>query len=103
MGPAQSQRELKSNINRAIDMVAERLGNTRAVCRKYYVHPRVIEAYVRGLIAVTPSSPPGQKRRRRRAQLRRDEVAVLDLLYPERKKNRQRGKAAAGGTSADRA
>jgi len=103
MGPAQSQRELKSNINRAIDMVAERLGNTRAVCRKYYVHPRVIEAYVRGVVAATPPSPRSQKRKQRRAQLRRDEVAVLDLLYPERKSRRRRGRTAAGSTSAGRA
>ncbi|MEO8068296.1 MAG: DNA topoisomerase IB [Flavobacteriales bacterium] len=32
-------------INAALDEVAHELGNTRAVCRKYYVHPQVIEAY----------------------------------------------------------
>ncbi len=87
MGPAQSQRELKSNINRAIDMVAERLGNTRAVCRKYYVHPRVIETYRQGIVARTPVAS-GHRRTRARKQLRRDEVAVLELLYPNRIKRR---------------
>jgi DNA topoisomerase-1 len=33
---------------RAIDEVARRLGNTRAVCRKSYVHPAVIDAFLAG-------------------------------------------------------
>jgi DNA topoisomerase-1 len=28
--------------------VAEQLNNTRAVCRKYYVHPAVVESYLGG-------------------------------------------------------
>jgi DNA topoisomerase I len=35
----------------AIDRAAERLGNTRAVCRESYVHPRVIEAFDDGTLA----------------------------------------------------
>lgn len=35
-------------IVRAVDRVAERLGNTRAVCRSSYIHPGVIEAYLDG-------------------------------------------------------
>lgn len=35
----------KRNINRCYDLVAEALGNTRAVSKKYYVHPKVITAY----------------------------------------------------------
>jgi DNA topoisomerase-1 len=33
------------NIVRAIDSVAQKLGNTRAVCRKCYVHPAILAAY----------------------------------------------------------
>ncbi|MFZ1907733.1 MAG: DNA topoisomerase IB, partial [Burkholderiales bacterium] len=44
MGPAASRREADRNVVRAIDAVAERLGNTRAVCRKYYVHPALVQA-----------------------------------------------------------
>jgi DNA topoisomerase I len=32
-------------IIEALDVVAKRLGNTRMVCRKYYVHPMVIDHY----------------------------------------------------------
>jgi len=82
MGPASSRREADRNILRALDAVAERLGNTRTVCRKYYVHPGLIEAYHLGL--TVPATPKTSKRRRAgerpEAALRRDEVAVLQFL-----------------------
>jgi len=46
IGDYSSQAESKRNINAAIESVAGRLGNTRAVCRKCYVHPAVIDSYV---------------------------------------------------------
>jgi DNA topoisomerase-1 len=33
----------------AVDRVAEKLGNTRTVCRKCYIHPAVLDAYLAGL------------------------------------------------------
>jgi DNA topoisomerase-1 len=36
------------NVTRAIRKAASRLGNTLAICRKYYVHPAVVEIYRRG-------------------------------------------------------
>ena len=48
VGVWSTQRQAKSNILRAIDQVAEQLNNTRAVCRKYYVHPAVFESYLAG-------------------------------------------------------
>src|SRR5215212_1657675 len=48
LGPAASRREADRNVIAAIDAVAERLGNTRSVCRKYYVHPALIAAYLMG-------------------------------------------------------
>lgn len=40
----------KKNILRAIEQVAQRLGNTPAVCRKSYIHPAVFEAYEQGTL-----------------------------------------------------
>jgi DNA topoisomerase I len=82
MGPAASRREADRNIVRAIDAVAERLGNTRAVCRKYYVHPALIQAYLLGLTAPQPAARRRRPRRqaRRGGALRRDEIAVLQFL-----------------------
>jgi DNA topoisomerase-1 len=45
MGEAQSASEIKKNINTALDGVSGKLGNTRTVCRKYYVHPGLIKLY----------------------------------------------------------
>ena len=36
-------------IVEAVDSVAEALGNTRAVCRKCYIHPAVLDAYMSGI------------------------------------------------------
>jgi DNA topoisomerase I len=82
MAAAASRREADRNILRAVDAVAERLGNTRAVCRKYYVHPELIRAYLMGETVPLPEAPkPRQERRRRpEAALRRDEIAVLQFL-----------------------
>jgi DNA topoisomerase I len=82
MGPAASRREADRNVLRAVDAVAERLGNTRGVCRKYYVHPALLRAYLMGL-TVPLAEPPGRRAPRRRrpaAALRRDEIAVLQFL-----------------------
>jgi DNA topoisomerase I len=47
-GPARNERIAQKRFAEAIDVVAERLGNTRAVCRKCYVHPAVFDVYVAG-------------------------------------------------------
>jgi len=85
MGPAKSQREAERNMIRAIDAVAKRLGNTRAVCRKYYVHPRLVRAYLQGLTApLAPTTlPKPAQREHPTAALRRDEVAVLQFLQED--------------------
>ncbi|HZM35564.1 MAG TPA: DNA topoisomerase IB [Burkholderiales bacterium] len=82
LGPPASRREADRNIVAAVDAVAERLGNTRAVCRKYYVHPALIQAYRLG--HTVPQAPALARRARRKqpgAALRRDEVLVLQFLH----------------------
>jgi DNA topoisomerase-1 len=82
MGAASTQREARRNVIRAIDAVAERLGNTRSVCRKYYVHPALVHAYLQGLVPGPSAieSPRQNRRRQRTPALRRDEVAILQFL-----------------------
>src|SRR5262249_14532697 len=43
-----SETQAKRNVVPAIERVAARLGNTPAVCRKCYVHPDIIGAYLDG-------------------------------------------------------
>ncbi len=81
MGAAATQTEARRNVNRALDVVAKRLGNTRAVARKYYVHPAVIAAYHRGVAAPEPTR--AKRGMRHSAALRRDEVLVLQFLNDE--------------------
>ncbi|MEP6687521.1 MAG: DNA topoisomerase IB [Gemmatimonadales bacterium] len=78
VGPAPSEREAKSAILRAIDQVAEQLNNTRAVCRKYYVHPAVLETYQAGTLheALKNGGSPSKAD----AGLTEDEQAVVRLL-----------------------
>jgi DNA topoisomerase I len=45
----ETAREAKRNVVRAIERVAARLGNTPAICRKSYVHPEVLSAYLDGV------------------------------------------------------
>ena len=81
LGPAPSDKQAKSNIVRAIDEVAKRLGNTRAVCRKYYVHPALLDAYLRGeTVPAAPEAETGERRGGARAALRREEAVVLECL-----------------------
>lgn len=55
MGAAETKREAEKNIVAAVDKTAKALGNTRSVCRKYYIHPVLIQAYLEG--AVLPALP----------------------------------------------
>jgi len=45
LGEALTVTENKKNIVAALDEVSKKLGNTRTVCKKYYVHPTLIKLY----------------------------------------------------------
>jgi DNA topoisomerase-1 len=47
----ESETDAKRNVVAAIDRVAKRLGNTRAVCRRSYVHPAVLDSYLDGTLS----------------------------------------------------
>jgi DNA topoisomerase-1 len=71
--------QAKKNVVQAIERVAERLGNTKAVCRKCYVHPAILNSYLdSGTVATV--------KRKAEAELRRvghlppEEAAVVALL-----------------------
>jgi DNA topoisomerase-1 len=66
----------KRIVNRAIAAVAEALGNTSMVCRKYYIHPGLIDAYLNGeLQQVFARFRASQKR-----ELARDEQILAGYL-----------------------
>jgi DNA topoisomerase-1 len=48
----ESATEAKVNVRAAVEEVAERLGNTPAICRKCYIHPEIVTAYLAGALAL---------------------------------------------------
>ncbi|MDQ3137155.1 MAG: DNA topoisomerase IB [Gemmatimonadota bacterium] len=79
LGPTPSEREAKSAILKAIDQVAERLNNTRAVCRKYYVHPAVLDTYQAGTLHEALQNG-GAPKSAAASALRPEEQSVVRLL-----------------------
>lgn len=51
IGAAENDKDYKKKVNEALEIVACELGNTKNVCRKYYVHPLVINLYENNSIA----------------------------------------------------
>jgi DNA topoisomerase-1 len=75
-----SEAQAKQYIVRAIESVAERLGNTAAICRKCYVHPEIIDAYLDGSLVETLKARAESELSSSLRGLRAEEAAVLTLL-----------------------
>src|SRR6266403_1209957 len=84
-GEFQTKKQAKANVKTAICAVAELLGNTAAICRKCYVHPAIVEAYLSGGqvagLTDTNKSPDNMK-------LRTVESAVVKFLRAQRSNTR---------------
>jgi DNA topoisomerase I len=74
-----SNAQARRNILAAVEMVAKRLGNTKAVCRKCYIHPAVFDAYLDGSMMATIEQR-ASKVSRAVDRLTSGEAAVLRLL-----------------------
>ncbi len=79
MGYGETETETKKNIVSALDLVATHLGNTRTVCRKYYVHHVVIDHYTNKTIAKYFPAP-GSKLNEDAHGLSADEQIMMQLL-----------------------
>ena len=92
-----SETQAKQNVVRAIESVAERLGNTPAVCRKCYVHPAVVDAYLEGSMVETLKQRAEQEIAESLTELRPEEAAVMALLQQRlaRESDRRNGAARA--------
>ena len=85
----ESETEAKRQVVDAIDGVARKLGHTRAVCRRSYVHPMVIDVFMEGGL----QTALGIAIAKRPSKLNADEAAVLSLL--RRRAHRKVSKARA--------
>jgi DNA topoisomerase I len=75
-----SQAQAKKNVVRAIERVAERLGNTPSVCRKCYIHPVVLDAYLDGSMIEALRQRADQAMEESLGDLKPEEAAVMALL-----------------------
>jgi DNA topoisomerase I len=82
-----SQAAAKRNVTRAIERVAERLGNTKTICRKCYVHPAVIDAYMDRSLVKTLKAKAERELRQSLTALSAEEAAVLALLQQRMERN----------------
>jgi DNA topoisomerase-1 len=70
----------KKNLKEAIERVSSRLGNTPTICRKCYIHPEVLNAYVEGNLLLQIEHEVEEEVRENLAQLKPEEAAVLAML-----------------------
>jgi len=49
-GTAESADILEKNIKEVVTVVSTHLGNTKKVCRKYYIHPVIISSYEKNIL-----------------------------------------------------
>jgi DNA topoisomerase-1 len=87
-----SNAQAKKNIVQAVEMVAKRLGNTKAVCRKCYIHPAIFDAYVDGSMLETMAQR-ARKVARAVDRLTEPEAAVVGLLQRRLSKELKQRKA----------
>jgi len=87
-----SNAEAKRNVLAAVEMVARRLGNTKAVCRKCYIHPAVFDAYMDGSMLETIAQR-ARKVSRAVDRLTAGEAAVLRLLMQRTTRSARQRKA----------
>ena len=77
MAPAATQTEAKRNVVQVVKEVASALGNTPAVCRTSYIHPALIDGYLKGTLHETLQSIP---RRRTPPRMTANERILLGFL-----------------------
>jgi DNA topoisomerase-1 len=92
LGPGTSKAMARRSLADAIERVSGRLGNTPRICRRSYIHPALIEAYLDGQME------NGTARSFRRAigvgsgRLRADESALLTLIRHRHENGTGRGR-----------
>jgi len=80
LGPVDSETEARKNVVVAVKATAQSLGNTSAVCRKSYIHPAIIEAYLNGSLIPKLDEWKGKTGSNSSGRFLPDEAAVLRFL-----------------------
>jgi DNA topoisomerase-1 len=92
-----SKAQAKRNVVRAIESVARILGNTKAVCRKCYIHPALIDTYLDGKLVAELRRRIDTEMTESLGHLPPEEAAVLEFLqYRMKEETRQGDKKVTG-------
>jgi DNA topoisomerase-1 len=82
-----SPAKAKRNVAAAVRVVAGKLGNTPAICRRSYVHPAIIDNYIEtGAVPVLSGARNAPTPAEHRFS-RRDELSVVRALHQWRARN----------------
>lgn len=84
IGYAETHTEYKKKVKEALEIVASHLGNTSTVCRKYYVHPLVINLYENNTIKKYLDELEQIEENDGKAGLTHEEKLVLKILENEK-------------------
>lgn len=79
LGSPKSPDDLKTNIATVIEKVSKHLGNTKKVCRTYYIHPVIIESYEKDIL-VPHFEMSMSKKSRNKLSLTPEEYATWSLI-----------------------
>jgi DNA topoisomerase I len=90
LGPVMESKLAGENVLKAIDAVAERLGNTRDIARASYISPRVIDHYLEGSVVAYHAEHLEGIIVAEQGGLTEGEKALLDLLNKELRRELRR-------------
>ena len=79
-GFCEKEAEAKRNVSQVIKQVAEKLGNTPTICRKYYLHPAMIAAYLDNSLFKALERQNGKKRDIPEFGLNGEEQVAMEIL-----------------------
>ncbi|WP_294249259.1 DNA topoisomerase IB [uncultured Chryseobacterium sp.] len=84
IGYAETHSDYKKKVKEALEMVASHLGNTSTICKKYYVHPLVINLYENNTIKKYLDELDQIEENDGKADLTHEEKLVLKILENEK-------------------
>ncbi len=83
LGCCETQDQTKRNVIEALDIVSKQLGNTRTVCKKYYVHPVIVSLYETRDIEKYFKELEANREVAGRSKLQSHEKALMKILEKE--------------------
>ncbi len=79
-GAGETDSDIKKNIVTALDLVSEKLGNTRTICKKYYVHPGVLKLYEEKKLQRYTGVLNRSSKTKNTSRLSKEEMVLLKIL-----------------------